>query len=139
MTDEFDPTAVRAFKGSSSRPKASGQSAGGRAGTPAAGNSPAAGTGMTKSKSGDGGRANGIARDQLRAFVERIERLEEEKKSISDDIKDVYSEAKGTGFDTKALRKVIALRKLDPDERAEQEAILDTYLIALGMMVGGAE
>jgi uncharacterized protein (UPF0335 family) len=75
----------------------------------------------------------GIARDQLRAFVERIERLEEEKKSISDDIKDVYAEAKGTGFDTAALRRVIALRKLDKDERMEQEAILDTYLHALGM------
>ncbi|AZN73784.1 DUF2312 domain-containing protein [Georhizobium profundi] len=77
---------------------------------------------------------NGVARDQLRAFVERIERLEEEKKAIADDIKGVYSEAKGCGFDTKALRRVIALRKLDPDERAEQEAILDTYLVALGMM-----
>ena len=75
----------------------------------------------------------GIARDQLKAFVERIERLEEEKKSISDDIKDVYAEAKGTGFDTAALRRVIALRKLDKDERMEQEAILDTYLHALGM------
>ncbi|WP_099866147.1 DUF2312 domain-containing protein [Pararhizobium haloflavum] len=76
---------------------------------------------------------NGVARDQLRAFVERIERLDEERKTIVDDIKDVYAEAKGTGFDTKALRKVIALRKLDPVERAEQEAILDTYLHALGM------
>lgn len=75
----------------------------------------------------------GIARDQLQAFVDRIERLEEEKKSISDDIKDVYAEAKGTGFDTAALRRVIALRKLDKDERMEQEAILDTYLHALGM------
>lgn len=77
--------------------------------------------------------AGGVARDQLRAFVERIERLEEEKKTISDDIKDVYAEAKGTGFDTKALRKVVALRKIDKDERMEQEAILDTYLHALGM------
>ncbi|WP_099865435.1 DUF2312 domain-containing protein [Pararhizobium haloflavum] len=75
----------------------------------------------------------GVARDQLRAFVERIERLEEEKKTIADDIKDVYAEAKGTGFDTKALRKVISLRKIDKDERMEQEAILDTYLHALGM------
>ncbi|AZN71845.1 DUF2312 domain-containing protein [Georhizobium profundi] len=75
----------------------------------------------------------GIARDQLQAFVDRIERLEEEKKTISDDIKDVYAEAKGTGFDTAALRRVIALRKLDKDERMEQEAILDTYLHALGM------
>ncbi|AZN73188.1 DUF2312 domain-containing protein [Georhizobium profundi] len=75
----------------------------------------------------------GVARDQLRAFVERIERLEEEKKTIADDIKDVYAEAKGTGFDTKALRRVISLRKIDKDERMEQEAILDTYLHALGM------
>ncbi|WP_099864708.1 DUF2312 domain-containing protein [Pararhizobium haloflavum] len=81
-----------------------------------------------------GHNSGGVASDHLRAFVERIERLEEEKKAIADDIKEVYSEAKGTGFDTKALRKVIALRKLDPDERAEQDAILDTYLIALGMM-----
>ncbi|WP_062017675.1 DUF2312 domain-containing protein [Aureimonas sp. AU4] len=75
-----------------------------------------------------------VAQDQLRSFVERIERLEEEKKTISDDIKDVYSEAKGTGFDTKVLRKVISLRKQDANERQEQEAILDLYLQALGMM-----
>lgn len=78
--------------------------------------------------------AHGIARDQLRAFIERIERLEEEKKTISDDIKDVYAEAKGTGFDTKVLKKVIALRKMDDQERMEVDAILDTYLAALGMI-----
>jgi len=78
--------------------------------------------------------AHGVARDQLRAFIERIERLEEEKKTIADDIKDVYAEAKGTGFDTKILKKVIAIRKQDADERIEQEAILDTYLLALGMI-----
>lgn len=77
---------------------------------------------------------HGVARDQLRSFIERIERLEEEKKTISDDIKDVYGEAKGTGFDTPTLRKVMALRKQDRDERMEQEAILDTYLFALGMI-----
>ncbi|ORE98842.1 DUF2312 domain-containing protein [Aurantimonas sp. 22II-16-19i] len=76
---------------------------------------------------------NGVAQDQLRSFVERIERLEEEKKTISEDIKDVYAEAKGNGFDTKVLRKVISLRKQDADERQEQEAILDLYLQALGM------
>ncbi|MCE7028353.1 DUF2312 domain-containing protein [Jiella avicenniae] len=76
---------------------------------------------------------NGVAQDQLRSFVERIERLEEEKKTISDDIKDVYAEAKGNGFDTKVLRRVISLRKQDADERNEQEAILDLYLQALGM------
>lgn len=75
----------------------------------------------------------GVARDQLRAFIERIERLEEEKKAIADDIKEVYAEAKGNGFDTKALRKVIAIRKMDRSERAEQEAIIDLYLHALGM------
>ena len=76
---------------------------------------------------------NGVARDQLRAFIERIERLEEEKKTIADDIKDVYAEAKGTGFDTKVLRKVVSIRKQDQNERMEQEAVLDLYLHALGM------
>ena len=76
---------------------------------------------------------NGIAGDQLRAFVERIERLEEEKQVISDDIKDVYAEAKGTGFDVKILRKVISLRKKQPHEREEEDAILDLYIHALGM------
>lgn len=78
--------------------------------------------------------AHGVARDQLRAFVERIERLEEEKKTIADDIKDVYGEAKAMGFDTKILKKVIALRKQDEQERTEEEMILDTYLAALGML-----
>lgn len=75
-----------------------------------------------------------VAGDQLRAFVERIERLEEEKKVISDDIKDVYAEAKGNGFDVKILRKVVSLRKKQPHEREEEEAVLDLYLSALGMM-----
>jgi uncharacterized protein (UPF0335 family) len=75
-----------------------------------------------------------FAKDHLKAFVERIERLEEEKKTIADDIMDVYAEAKGTGFDVKALRAVVRLRKQDSDERKEQEAILDTYLLALGML-----
>ena len=77
--------------------------------------------------------AGAVARDQLRSFVERIERLEEEKKTIADDIKDVYGEAKATGYDTKVLRKVVAIRKQDQNDRLEQEAILDTYLHALGM------
>ncbi len=76
---------------------------------------------------------HGLARDQLRAFVERIERLEEEKKTIADDIKEVYGEAKSMGYDTKVLRKVISIRKQDQNERMEQEAVLDTYLHALGM------
>jgi uncharacterized protein (UPF0335 family) len=69
----------------------------------------------------------------LKAFVERIERLEEEKKATSGDIRDVYAEAKGTGFDTKALRTIVRLRKLNTDERREQQEVLDTYLHALGM------
>lgn len=85
-------------------------------------------------KDARGSDASGVARDQLRAFVERIERLEEEKKTIADDIKDVYGEAKGTGFDTKVLRAVIARRKRDREEVMEFEAILDTYLQALGMI-----
>ena len=78
-----------------------------------------------------------VAGDQLRAFVERIERLEEEKKVIGDDIKEVYAEAKGTGFDAKILRKLISLRKKQPQEREEEEAILDLYMQALGMIGGG--
>lgn len=78
-----------------------------------------------------------FARDQLKAFVERIERLEEEKKAISDDVKDVYAEAKGNGFDVKVLRQVVRLRKQEPNERQEQEALLDLYLNALGMLPSG--
>jgi uncharacterized protein (UPF0335 family) len=74
-----------------------------------------------------------VAAGQLRALIERIERLEEEKKTISDDIKDVYAEAKGTGFDTKAVRTIIRMRKKDQAERQEEEAILDLYKAALGM------
>ena len=70
--------------------------------------------------------------DQLKSIVERIERLEEEKKTISDDIKEVYAEAKGNGYDVKIIRKVIAIRKRDANERAEEEAILDLYLQAVG-------
>ena len=76
---------------------------------------------------------NGVAGAQLRAFIERIENLEEEKKTISDDIKEVYAEAKGSGFDTKVMRQIIRIRKQDRNERAEQEAILDLYMHALGM------
>lgn len=74
-----------------------------------------------------------IANEQLRLLIERIERLEEEKKGISDDIKDVYLEAKATGYDTKMMKEVIRLRKLPPHERAEMQALLETYLAALGM------
>jgi uncharacterized protein (UPF0335 family) len=75
----------------------------------------------------------GVAASQLKAFVERIERLEEEKKNIADDIRDVFAEAKGQGFDTKVMRQVIRLRKKDVAERQEEEALLDLYLHALGM------
>ena len=75
-----------------------------------------------------------VAREQLRSIVERVERLEEEKKAISDDIRDVYAEAKANGFDTKVLRQVVRLRKQDLTERQEQEAVRDVYLQALGML-----
>jgi uncharacterized protein (UPF0335 family) len=78
--------------------------------------------------------ATRFAKDHLKAFVERIEKLEEEKKAISDDVRDVYSEAKANGFDTKALRAIVRLRKEDADERREHEAILETYMHALGML-----
>ena len=74
-----------------------------------------------------------VAAGQLRAFIERIERLEEEKKTISDDIKEVYGEMKGTGFDTKAVRTIIRLRKKDAAELQEEEAMIELYKTALGM------
>ena len=73
-----------------------------------------------------------VAQDQIKAFIERIERLEEEKQAIADDIKEVYAEAKGNGFDVKVLRKVVRIRKQDRAKRLEEEAILDLYLSALG-------
>ena len=79
--------------------------------------------------------AESVAQDQIRAFIERIERMEEEKKAIADDIKEIYAEAKGNGFDTKVLRQVVRIRKQDHAERLEQEALLDLYLAALGMNV----
>jgi uncharacterized protein (UPF0335 family) len=78
--------------------------------------------------------ARRFAKDQLKAFVERVEKLEEEKKAIADDIRDVYAEAKVNGFDVKALRSVVQLRRQDVNERKEHEAILETYLHALGML-----
>ena len=76
----------------------------------------------------------GSARQQLRAFIERIERLEEEKAALGSDIREVYLEAKGTGFDPKILRQVVRVRKLEDSERQEQEAVLEVYLHALGML-----
>src|SRR3982751_6709370 len=74
-----------------------------------------------------------VAQDQIRAFIERIERMEEEKQAIADDIKEIYAEAKGNGFDTKVLRQVIRIRKQDAAERMEQEALLELYMAALGV------
>jgi len=72
---------------------------------------------------------------QLKSFIERVERLEDERRTITEDISEVYSEAKGNGFDPKILRKIVALRKQDENERREQETVLETYLRALGMEV----
>lgn len=83
-------------------------------------------------------QTGGVAAGQLKSFVERIERLEEEKKGIADDIRDVFAEAKGQGFDTKIMRQVIKLRKKDTAERQEEEALLDLYMHALGMVPGDA-
>ena len=74
-----------------------------------------------------------VAADQLRLFIERIERLEEEKKGIADDVRDVYAEAKSNGYDTKTMRKIVALRKMDSHVRQEADALLDTYRNALGL------
>ena len=76
-------------------------------------------------------RTVGTTADRLRNFIQRIERLEEDKQGIADDIKEVYGEAKGEGFDVKVLRKVIALRKKDPEERAEEEELLELYMAAI--------
>ena len=74
-----------------------------------------------------------VVADQLRLFIERIERLEEEKKGIADDVRDVYAEAKSNGYDTKTMRKIVALRKMESHTRQEADALLDTYRNALGL------
>lgn len=74
-----------------------------------------------------------VTADQLRQFIERVERLEEEKQGITDDIKDVYAEAKANGYDTKTMKSIVKLRKMERDERAEAEALLETYKAALGL------
>jgi len=74
-----------------------------------------------------------VAADQLRLFIERIERLEEEKKGIADDIRDVYAEAKGQGYDSKTMRAIVRLRKMEKDARDEADALLETYRTALGL------
>lgn len=77
--------------------------------------------------------AQGVAGERLRSFIERIERLEEEKQGLMEDIKEVYAEAKGVGFDTKTMRKVVALRKMDTEKRRESEELLEIYKSAVGM------
>ena len=81
----------------------------------------------------DGQADKGVSAQRLKSFIQRIERLEEEKKVMGADIREVYSEAKSSGFDTKIMRKVIALRRLEPSERQEQEAMLQVYIDAIGM------
>jgi uncharacterized protein (UPF0335 family) len=81
----------------------------------------------------------GIAGDRLKSFIERIERLEEERRTLGADIKEVYAEAKGTGFDTKIMRQVIRLRRMDKDDLDEQETLLDVYRRALGMLPAESE
>ena len=76
----------------------------------------------------------GIAGEQLRSFIERIERLEEERKTLAEDIKEVFAEAKGNGFDTKIIREIIKIRRMDEDDLDEQETLLDIYKRALGML-----
>jgi uncharacterized protein (UPF0335 family) len=78
--------------------------------------------------------AGNVTADQLRLFIERIERLEEEKKGIADDIRDVYAESKSNGYDTKIMRQIVRLRKMNHDDRMEMEAVLDTYKSALGLV-----
>jgi uncharacterized protein (UPF0335 family) len=85
------------------------------------------GSAVTKKKAGP------ISAERLKSFIERVEKLEEERHAIGSDIRDVYSEAKGVGYDVKTMRKIVGLRKLDAADRAEQEALLDTYKHALGI------
>ncbi len=87
----------------------------------------------SKPKLAEGNEVGGIAADRLRSIVERIERLEEERKSLANDIKDIYSEAKSAGFDVKVLRQIITLRRKEPAELEEQETLLELYRRALGM------
>jgi uncharacterized protein (UPF0335 family) len=86
-----------------------------------------------QTSSDEGVTSAAVNAGHLRAFIERVEKLEEEKKALSDDIKDVYAEAKGNGFDVKILRKIVSIRRQDNDKRREEEEILDLYLAALGM------
>jgi uncharacterized protein (UPF0335 family) len=84
-------------------------------------------------------KTGGVAADQLRSIIERVERLEEEKKALQEDIKGVFSEAKGNGFDVKTIRKILSIRKKDAADLSEEEEILSLYMAALGMAVGTAD
>jgi uncharacterized protein (UPF0335 family) len=88
---------------------------------------------VERTASANGSATAGFAVDHLRTFIERVERLEEEKAALSEDLREVYSEAKGSGFDTKIMRQVVRLRKLDRADFQEREAVLDLYMTALGM------
>lgn len=77
--------------------------------------------------------SSGISAERLRSFIKRIEKLEEDKATIGEDIKEVYAEAKGTGFDTKIIRQIVRLRKIEVEKRREQEELLDLYMSAIGM------
>ena len=86
-----------------------------------------------RNESGEAGDVGGVAGKRLKSLIERIERLEEEKKGLADDIKDVYAEAKGVGFDAPTIRRIIKLRKMEPDKIREQDELLDLYRSAIGM------
>lgn len=94
-----------------------------------------ASAGVAAKSDGGGPEVGGIAADRLRSLVERVERLEEEKQALAGDIREVFAEAKGSGFDTKIMRQVIKLRKMEQDDRQEQEHLLDLYKRALGLEV----
>src|SRR4029077_18142263 len=96
----------------------------------------AAGAASRRGKRGSMPDVGGVAGEQLKSFIERIERLEEEKRALSGDIKEVYAEAKGTGFEPKIMRQIIKIRKMDKEELDEAESLLDLYKRALGMMPG---
>ncbi len=91
-------------------------------------------TEIDKTHNQEKGPTIGVAADHLRSFIERVERLEEEKKALQDDIKEVFAEAKGTGFDVKAMRAIIRLRKMDKADYQEQEYMIDMYKHAMGMI-----
>jgi uncharacterized protein (UPF0335 family) len=84
-------------------------------------------------------KVGGVAGERLKSFIERVERLEEEKKALADDIRDVYAEAKANGFEVKVMRQIVKLRKMDKDDLDEQEALLETYMRALGMRGSGRD